>query len=172
MQLKKVCKKVISRIKLLSRIRPYITPTVAEMIYTSMIKPMFFYCYPLYASLSKCYIDKLQSLQDQAVRVIGTYSLSNLQSIESQYNKRIVLDVYKSLHNIGPNISHQSYSFISHEIETRGNNSLLRLPKVRTEVGKKVSSYRGAIVFNKLNLDMRNEKSFANFKRKITTVTF
>ena len=172
MQLEKVCKKVISRINLLSRIRPYITPTVAEMIYASMIKPIFFYCYPLYSSLSKCYIDKLQSLQDQAARVIGTYRSSIWQSIESQYNQRIVLDVFKSLHNIGPNINHQSYSFISHEIETRGNNSLLRLPKVRTEVGKKVSSYRGAIIFNKLNLDIRSEKSFANFKRKIATVSF
>ena len=39
---------------------------------------------------------------------------------------------------------------ISHKRETRGNNSKLRLPKVKTEFGRKMFSFQGALIFNKL----------------------
>ena len=63
--------------------------------------------------------------------------------------------------------SYLSYELVNHRIATRGNQSLIKLPKIRTEAGRKTSSYQGAKLFNELDLDMRNEQYFVNFKRKL-----
>jgi len=41
---------------------------------------------------------------------------------------------------------HNKFKFVSHNIRTRGNNSLLSLPSVRTEAGRKSFALYGARV--------------------------
>ena len=50
-QINKVYKKASNRLKLLQRIRPNISPHVAEKIYNVMIRPVLLYCYRVYVSL-------------------------------------------------------------------------------------------------------------------------
>ena len=57
-------------------------------------------------------------------------------------------------------------------IYTRGNNSLLKLPKVKTESGRSMFSFQGALIFNTLHESHRNEVSLANFKRKVKSFNF
>jgi hypothetical protein len=45
----------------------------------------------------------------------------------------------------------------SHQKETRGNNSKLRLQKVKAETGRKMFSFQGALVFNELPEDLRHQ---------------
>ena len=54
----------------------------------------------------------------------------------------------------------------SHHRETRGNNSTLRLPKVKTKSGRKMFSFQGALIINKLPEDLRNKTSLLIFKHK------
>ena len=42
----------------------------------------------------------------------------------------------------------------------------LRLPKVKTESGRKMFSFQGALIFNKLPEDLRNETSLLIFNQK------
>ena len=49
---------------------------------------------------------------------------------------------------------------MDHEKNTRGNQSLLKLPKSRTETGRKRFATPG-LNFNSLAKDTRDEKSFA-----------
>ena len=53
---------------------------------------------------------------------------------------------------------------MDHEKNTRGNQSLLKLPKSRTETGRKRFATQGALIFNSLAKDTRDEKSFAKVK--------
>ena len=55
---------------------------------------------------------------------------------------------------------------ISHQRETRGNHLKLRLPRVKTESGRKMFSFQGALIFNKLPEDLSNEMSLPIFNRK------
>ena len=59
-----------------------------------------------------------------------------------------------------------------HGKNTRGNGSLLVLPKVRCESGRKTFAFQGVSIYNSLPSDVRNEKYFVNFKRKINTLCF
>ena len=59
------------------------------------------------------------------------------------------------------------YKWISHNIKTRGNKSLLCLPKFKTEMFKKSVYYQGATIFNKLTRELREEPSIALFKNEL-----
>ena len=107
-----------------------------------MINPIFYYCYPIYVSLSATQNDKLNSLQDRAKRLIGSTSAQSWIDIASQRNQFVAIDVFKSLHQLGNLTPYKNW--INHNIKTRGNKSLLRLPKVKTEMFRKSVHYQGA----------------------------
>ena len=166
-QFDKLVKRISNRIRLLARIRPSITPIAAEKIYKSMINPIFHYCYPIYVSLSATQNDKLNSLQDRAKRLIGSTSAQSWIDIASQRNQFVAIDVFKSFHQLG-NLTPYKYNWINHNINTRGNKSLLCLPKVKTEMFRKSVHYQGVItIYNKLPPELRVEKSIVVFKNKL-----
>ena len=53
---------------------------------------------------------------------------------------------------------------IQHSSNTRGNNSLLRIEKVRSENGRKSFKVAGALTFNDLPVKIRNETSITKLK--------
>ena len=71
MQIDKIYKRALNRVKLLQRIRPNISPLVAEKIYSAMIRPVLFYCYPIYLCVGESAKKKLQSIQDRAHKIIA-----------------------------------------------------------------------------------------------------
>jgi hypothetical protein len=170
-QVSKVYKRVSSRLGQLSRIRSNINPYVAERIYRAMINPIMFYCYPVYLGLSNSANSKLQRLQDRAASIIGPKNCLQ-DNVVTCRNRRVVIDVFKSLHSLCPNFPHVNFDRFNHGINTRNNNSRLVIPKVKTEAGRKSFSVQGALLFNSLSEEIRNEISYINFKRKVKTVTF
>ena len=172
-QIDKIYKKTSSRLKLLYRIRPNITPTVAESIYASMIKPIIFYCYPVYCNLSRSANTKLQSIQDRACNIIKSKNRIVIwPTVECIRKRRICTDVFKSIHKIGHDMNLGLFVRQNHSINTRGNNSLLTLNKVRTEAGRSTFFFQGALLFNQLNEELRNETDFTSFKNGIDTFEF
>ncbi len=170
-QVSKVYKRVSSRLGQLSRIRSNINPYVAERIYRAMINPIMFCCYPVYLGLSNSANSKLQRLQDRAASIIGPKNCLQ-DNVVTCRNWRVVIDVFKSLHSLCPNFPHVNFDRFNHGINTRNNNSRLVIPKVKTEAGRKSFSVQGALLFNSLSEEIRNEISCINFKRKVKTVTF
>ena len=162
----KLVKRNSNRIRLLARVRPSITPVAVEEIYKSMINPIFHYCYPIYVNLSATKSDKLNLLQDWAKRLIGSTSAKIVDWHASQKNRFVAIDVFKSFHQLG-NLTPYKYNWINHSINTRGNKSLLCLPKVKTEMFRKSVHYQGATIFNKLPRELREETSIAVFKNKL-----
>ena len=173
-QINKIYKKASSRLKLLQRIRPNISPHVAEKIYNAMIRPVLLYCYPMYTSLGDTAKSKLQSIQDRAQRIVAKDSSITLKwvSLEEARKKRIAIDVFKSINGSCTESLKNIFTKFDHGKNTRGNGSLLVLPKVRCESGRKTFPFQGASIYNSLPSDVRNEKYFINFKRKINTLSF
>ncbi|CAB4019684.1 Hypothetical predicted protein [Paramuricea clavata] len=170
-QVSKVYKRVSSRLSQLSRIRSNISPYVAERIYRTMIYPIMFYCYPVYLGLSNTANSKIQRLQDRAARIIGPKNCLHDDCVTSR-KRCVVMDVFKSLHSIGPNFPHVNFQRFNHGINTRSNNSRLIVPKVKTEAGRKSFSVQGVLLFNSLSEEIRNENSYINFKRKVESFNF
>ena len=167
---KKVYKKICSRVYLLKKLRHQISPVVADSIYAVLIKPIFHYCYPVYCNQSNSWKMKFERLHNRANAIIGSTG-KHWTSIKTERKRKTVLDVYKILHKIDDSSDIQ-YELVNHNINTRGNKSLIRLPKVRTEVGRKTTNYYGAHLFNTLKFEVRNEISYSNFKRNISKYVF
>ena len=137
-----------------------------------MIRPILLYCYTLQPSLPKGTRDKLQFVQDKASRAIAMDSgiIVNWDSIEMTCKQRIVVDVFKILNNLAPKIFENQFNVMDHEKNTRGNKCLLKLPKSRTETGRKRFGIQGALIFNDLAKDIRDEKGLLRLKSKLRAV--
>ena len=137
-QINKIYKKASICLKLLQRIRANISPQAAEKIYNTMIRPVLLYCYPVYIRLGDTAKSKLQSIQDRAQRIVVRESSITLKwdSLEQTRKKRISIDVFKSVNGISTESLRNIFTKFDHGKNTRGNRSLLVLPKVRYESGK------------------------------------
>ena len=57
----------------------------------------------------------------------------NWDIIELTCKQRTSVDVFKILNNLAPKIFEDLFQLMDHGKNTRGNNSILKLPKARTE---------------------------------------
>ena len=64
------------------------------------------------------------------------------------------------------------FEILSHTMETRNNNYLLRLPQVKLEIAKQGFYYGGAKLYNSLPLKLRMEPHFNKFKTLLTDFKF
>ena len=67
---KEAAKIISSGIGALERLRPFICDDTAILLYRALIEPYFDYCCPVWDGLSNELADKLQKLQNRAIRVI------------------------------------------------------------------------------------------------------
>ena len=166
--------KCSTRVKLLSRVRQNMGPYVAKTIYDTMIKPITLYCSPVLSGISKTLKNKLESIQDRAIKIIaetGGIQL-DMDSIETTRKRRMAVDVFKSLNHICPESHNTLFKRLSHDKNTRGNGSSVTLPKIRTTFGKKSFAYQGAVIYNQLDKSLRDEISLLRFKSEISKFVF
>ena len=78
----------------------------------------------------------------------------------------------KCLNGIAPMAFHNYFTRVSHSKCTRGNNKNIAIPKIRTEAGKKIFEYQGAIIFNKLSSDLKTEQSLLRFRHNCNNFNF
>ena len=170
--LNKTLKKASSRVRMLSRIRQNIGPFTAEKIYKIMVLPVMLYCNNVLLNLSDSHKQKFEDIQNRAKKIVtGSNSPLNWPSANDIRNRRCIHEVFKCLHNIAPAAIHNCFTRLSHSKNTRGNNTNLTLPKVKTECGRKLFSYQGALIFNKLPDDVKMEHSLLLFKKKTTSIS-
>ena len=110
----------------------------------------------------------MQRIQDRGKVIITQYCPANLRTLR---DRKIAIQVFKSINNLSLECMNNKFNLISHNIRTRGNNSLLMLPRVRTEAGRKTFAFYGAHIFNRLPKELRNEGSLFIFKRKIKLIS-
>jgi len=167
---KSVYAKIRSRINLLRKIRFKISPSVADTIFNAMIHPLFFYCYPVYGGISNTWSQKFESLHKKAKMIINSPKCRIRSAISTQRKRKIALDVFKGIYGLTDN--NEGYRFVDHSIRTRSCGTKLILPKIRTEMGRKLSRYQGVLVFNSLDTTIRNEKSFVIFRNLLNAFDF
>ena len=158
-----IYKRVSSRIKLLKRVRHQISTMVAETIFNSMILPLLFYCYPIFGGMNNTWLRTFESLMQKAKSIIKMRK--KWPTFNTQLRRKIAIDVFKSLNAAAIG----KYDMINHSINTRGNNCKR---KIRSEAGRKLSYYQGALIFNFLPENIRKENSFILFKNLVNNYDF
>ena len=155
-------KKATSRLRLLQKLRNMLTIISAKAVYSTFIIPCLVYCSILNINLTSTQIYKLDSIQRRASHIIygNTPTSKTLPSIVNMKKIRACQMLKDCIDKKSCEELISSFSINSHEINTRNNGYLLKIPKCRTEYGKRSFTFMATKVFNKLPLDIR--KNFKN----------
>lgn len=170
-------KKISSGIGALKRLRPFVSQETSTKIYKSLIEPYFDYCNGVWHNTSNELCDKLQKLQNRAVRIItkSDYKASvspllktlNLVPLSTRWKRQLSVTMFKILHNSMPSYLSNIFSPYSTNHNLRNINNKLSLPKPRTDFLKRSISYSGAKLWNDLPSKLREITSLAEFKGEI-----
>lgn len=159
----KVYKKASQRLKLLKRLRLYVTEDAAYKIYTRIIIPILTYRGPLKLNYTNTQLERFKSLEKRAKQIIG----KSVPSILNCINKEALMIVKRTLENVTCQNLEGYFKLNNHEKTTRNNGYLVQLPKFKLKIGQESFCYSGAKLFNSLPLEIRKEESITEFEKNI-----
>ncbi len=168
--IQKVCKKASSRLGLLHQIRPILTTHAAVDLYKAMVQPVMTYCSIAFLTLSETNETRFKKIEERALKIIFGAKHKKHRAWRSFVSMRSIQCVdliFKWLNGTAPDVFHNYFMKLEHGKSTRRNRTDLRLPKVRTESGKKGIYYSGTKIFNALPLHLKTEKYYIYFKKAL-----
>ena len=149
-------KKASGRLRLLQRIRGYLTVSSAETIFNSMILPILTYSNAIKTSFNATQLSKFESLEKRAANIIGA-KLS--KTIKKSVDDQICVLVKNCLQRkVGHGVFDNYFDVTKHGKQTRNNKCMIRLPRINLESSRTSLYYGGAKVFN--NLPLKERQSF------------
>lgn len=173
-----VCKKVAKKIGCMGRVSKNLTPSARLNVYRSIIAPHFEFCSSLLFAANKGQMDKMQKLQNRALRVILRCSrdtsihvmLGKLQlmSVKQRIFVGTMKMIFKIKHGLVP-------EYLSGEVKINNqcnkfnlrNGHDFKLPRCRTSKTQHMLFYNGLKSFNKLPKEIKFESDFTAFKNKL-----
>ena len=160
----------------LKRLTPFICEDTAILLCRALIEPYFDYCCPVWDGLSDELADKLQKLQNRAIRVItksdhnssatalrGELGWDNLCTRGKKQKLKLM---FKTLNDQFPEYLKGLFVPFSTDYGLRNSDNKLALPKPRNDVLKRSFCYSGAQLWNSLPSNVRAIRSFTKFKNK------
>ena len=167
-----LCKKLSKNLYLFSRLQQLITQEARLLFFHAHIKSHFDYASIIWDGASDVLLKKLKSIHKRSVKLIK-YDVSissksntpplNVLPLETQltYNKAILL--YKVINGHAPKylvelFHHSPSRYSAHKCN-------LALPKPRLDICKTSFSYSGALLWNSIPPDIKNQRTFTSFKK-------
>ena len=146
-------------------------------IYNALIQPHLDYCAPVWDGLCSYLSEKLQKLQNRAVRVIlqancevnSSLLLETLEWDQLLLKRREqkAIMTFKSLNGLAPVYLHDLFSERHTDYDLRDSFRKLNLPKPRTDYLKRSFGYSGASLWNSLPENIGAITSIGQFKKEI-----
>lgn len=170
-----VCKKVAKKVGVLSRLARNLTFGARMSIYKSVIAPHFDYCASLLYLSDASSFDRLQKLQNQAIRailrckrltpIIEMLEALDLLSVKQRVNETTMKFIYKLKNGQLPRYLNEmvTYNCDIHTYPTRSKNDFRVACKTSEKSWNSVFK-RGLVQFNSLPGRIKNEKSKLTFK--------
>ena len=178
-----VTKSSYFQIRNLSKIRKYLSNEAANSLTHAFITSRLDNLNSLLYNISDCQLKRLQSIQNQAARMITrkgksehiTPILKDLHWLPVRFRIRykILLLVYKCLHGGGP--SYLASLLTEHQPSRTlrsAARSLLSEPRTQKKYGDRAFSVAGPKLWNSLSPDLKASSSTSVFKRDLKTSLF
>lgn len=146
-------------------------------IYNSLVKSHLLYLIEIWGSAAKTRIQELQRIQNKIIKTLFCYPFSTpttkiyretkLMNIKQLYIYNTCIIIRKIIKkNIQTNLTFTEKSQTTKR--SLRQPSLLVLPKVRTNCGKKNITFEGAQLYNRLPSNVRDVNSFSSFKLQLS----
>ena len=155
-------KSASSRLRLLQRLRPYLTIEAAQKVYLMMITPLITYSSTHRNPLTDTQIKQLNSLDQRAINIT---KCGDLPSLHNLIKRNICLLVHKCITNELDVYPFNNYfKVFEHKEDTRNNLLSVKLPRVKLEAGGRGFYFAGGSLYNTLPANLRMEKTLSKFK--------
>ena len=171
-----MCTKASRQINALKMVFKYLDGNCRIMIYKTFISSNFNYCPVSWVFCGKANLNKLEKLQERALRFVfrdTTSSYENLLTRDflhlSVYRIRCLgIEVYKCFNGLNPNYLNNLFKQPSLKYELRDSHRLEQ-PKFNTfTYGLRSFRYYGSKLWNVLPFSVKNTKEMHVFKKNIT----
>lgn len=181
----KLCAKVSRAVNGLKQARDYVPISILNIIYKSLIQPIFDYCDIVWGNLDKGLAIRIQKLQNRAARII-TFQGYDIRSADilkqlgwetlvSRREKHLSLLMYDTVNkNVPTYLSDlfinccENNPYKSRLRNTQNNLDINHLPK--TEYFKGSFLYRGTKLWNSLPEECKTSKSKLIFKKSLSNI--
>ena len=162
-------KSASNRLKLLSKLRPFLTREACYKVYNTMILPLLTHNSLIMLQITRTQQTCLTSIENRANAIINSGSI-NHDFLKSQstifcIKKNACCVVRKCIDDTLCSNFKDYFELFEHNFNTRNNFKMIRLPKVRLEFGRKSFYYSGAKIYNELQLNIRTAESYSEFKK-------
>ena len=160
---------------LLVKLRPNLTTSATQTIYTSVAIPAITYCGIVDIDLNRSQTDKLNRLHKRAENIIkngNERTTAQITPITTALKRRACSIVRKCISKDLPPPMDNYFEIMTHEQRTRNNNLSIRLPKVKTECARKGFYYQAAYLYNLLPLSIRRLSVENLFYKQLNNFNF
>ncbi len=179
-----ICKTAFFHLKNISKLRPMLSMSYAEILIHVFMTSRLDYCNALLGGCSARLINKLQMVQNAAARVLTRTRrydhispvLSTLHWLPTKHciDFKILLITYKALNGLAPQYLSELLSHYSPPRPLRSQNSgHLIIPRIsQSTVGGRAFSYLAPKLWNNLPNTVREADTLCQFKSRLKTHLF
>ena len=173
----KLCSKAAAQVNALKRISKYLCQENRLLIYKSFICSNFTYCPLIWMFCGKKNSNKMEKIQERALRFIfndyvSTYNAilkrSNLLSLSALRIRFLAIEVYKCQHCLGPPYLNEMFQPNVSNYNFRDPHKLVQPKYNSIKFGYKSFRYYGAKLWNSLPVNIKESDSLFIFKKRIT----
>jgi hypothetical protein len=156
-------KKASTGLRLLERIKDHLTPDARRKVYQMMILPLLTYSSGVDLEKTDGQVKLFSSIERRAKNIIDDGKIVN--NIHNEITKQSCNYIRNCLDGTVCNNFKNYFTIMNHQINTRNNNSSLRLPRVKLSCAKKAFYFSGAKAYNNLPINIRNEKNNTTYRK-------
>ena len=160
-QINNICRKVCTSLAVMRRAKPFVPKSSLITIYNTMVLPHFDYAIIIWSSCSETNINRLQNLQNMAMRIIlcvpfRTHINDMLHNLGFMSIRDRIIYVtgcmmFKVTNDMTPAYLNDLFQPVSnvHSVNTRGSvNGHFYIPKCNTNYGQSCFKYKGSVLWN------------------------
>ena len=173
-----ICRKISQRISFISRLRYIVPQHVTNLVFKSLVLPIFGYCDIVQCFTYEKHLKKLDILQKRAARVI-TFSNINENTEEffrtlnwlptrKSFELHTLCYIFKALNKLGSNVSSNYFQIVT-EFSQRTALSL-NFQIFKKKLSGEYNFHKGINIYNDLSFDIRNWDKFHIFKRYVMNI--
>ena len=173
-----LCRNASYKLHALRRIRKYLTPDKAKVLYNAFINSQFSYASIIWMFCRKTDYLKMEKIQYKALKIVFNSNESfedlllhsNEVSIHQKQLRQLTTEIYKSLTDLSPEFIKPFFTVKELPYNLR-NGHILNLPSARTTYyGTNSILFRVCLVWNNLPLSIKQNQALLEFKTNIKTL--
>ena len=174
--IQELCQRASAQLNALKRLGYFIKPKTHKTMVQSFTLANFNYCPLVWYFTSAKQINKIEKIQERALRYISDDYDSNKQqllenntfvSMEIKREQTLYMEIFRAFNDLNPPYMKEFFQKISFSYNFRLSDDLLVLRVNQTTFGLRSIRYEGAVLWNHLPKSIKSSDTLKTFKKQI-----